>query len=308
VCDEATKLDEFIKSKKKGDWVSLLTRLPHDTYWDQTDYVDDERVHYLAGSLKRAIDACAEAMNVEVTAEDMEKALEDYRRYMGKFGALSAKVAMADPIPLRNNTMGILALPATIPFNTGLGHLERAVDILTEEVDEAIANGYGIAPKGSPKCGMYFNPGNNPWFEMLLNKNGVTVNMALPSTLSKAQMAPSKYTDPYDRMAEQWLQMNFGMGCGCDTREWVEKIRSRNCEAMIVGFLDYDRWLGQLQKVGAKIIEEECGIPTFYVEADFYDDRDYSEEALRTRVETMCQLIKMNQKKRKAQAALEARE
>ena len=75
---------------------------------------------------------------------------------------------------------------------------------------------------------------------------------------------------------------------------------------MIAGFLDYDRWLGTVQKVGAQIVEKELGIPTFYLEADFYDDRDYSEEALKTRVETMCQIIKMNTKKRRAKAALEA--
>jgi hypothetical protein len=47
------------------------------------------------------------------------------------------------------------------------------------------------------------------------------------------------------------------------------------------------------------------GIPTFYLEADFFDDRDYSEEAIRTRVETMCQIIKVESKKRRARLAAE---
>lgn len=306
VCDEATKIDEFLKYKQDGDWASVITRYPHDTYWDETDWENEERTHYLAKSMKKAIDTASEALGIEVRPEHMKQALEEYMAYMRKCGALSAKIAMADPMPLRNNTLSILSLPATFPFNGGYDYLSKCVDVLSEEIDQAIAEGYGIVPKGAPRCGMYFNPSNNPWFEALMNKNGVAVVMSVPSTMMPHQMAPSKFADPYDQLAEQWMHMNFGMGCGCDTRDWVEKVRSRNCDAMIVGFLDYDRWLGQVQKVGAKIVEEECGIPTFYIEADFYDDRDYSEEALKTRVETMCQIIKMNTKRRRAKQALEA--
>ena len=307
VCDEATKIDEFLKSKQKGSWKSVVTRYPHDTYWDETDYENVDRIKYLGRSMKKAIMETAAEMGVEVTPEHSKQAVAEYMHYMKKVAMLSGLVAKSDPQPMRNNTLSVLSLPATFPFNGGTKYLEEALDVLIEEVQQAVAEGYGIAPKGSPKCGMYFNPGNNPWFEALLNKNGVAVNMCIPSTMSPHQLAPSKFEDPYDQMAEQWIHMNFGMGCGSDTRDWVDKVSNAKCEAMIVGFLDYDRWLGQLQKVGAKIIEEELGIPTFYLEADFYDDRDYSEEAIRTRVETMCQIIKVNSKRQRAKLAAESK-
>lgn len=306
VCDEATKIDEFLKAKQNGTWASLVTRYPHDTYWDETDYENVERTKYLAKSMKKAINAAAEAMGVEVTPDHVKQAAGEYMSYMRKTAKLSGLIAKSDPQPMRNNTLSLLTLPATFPFNAGYDYLERALLVLTEEVEQAVAEGYGVAPKGSPKCGMYFNPGNNPWFEALLNKNGVVVNMCIPSTMAPHQLAPSKYEDPYEQMAEQWMHMNFGMGCGADTRDWIAKISNAKSEAMIMGFLDYDRWLGQLQKVGARIVEEELGIPTFYLEADFYDDRDYSEEALKTRVETMCQIIKVSSKKRRAKLAAEA--
>jgi hypothetical protein len=44
-------------------------------------------------------------------------------------------------------------------------------------------------------------------------------------------------------------------------------------------------------------------VPTFYIEADFFDDRDYSQEALRTRIESISQVVKMR-KAAKAQAAV----
>ena len=40
-------------------------------------------------------------------------------------------------------------------------------------------------------------------------------------------------------------------------------------------------------------MQERTGVPSYYIEADFWDDRDYSPEALKTRIESVCQIIKM---------------
>ena len=306
VCDEATKVDEFLKFKQNGKWTSIITRYPHDTYWDSNDYEDVERIKYLGKNLHHAIDECANAMGITVTEEDSKRAVEEYGKYMSKAAQLGGKLAPLNPSIMRNNTMSLLMLPATFPFNEGLDYMAEAIDMLISEVDEIAASGYAIAPKDAPRVGMFFNPSNNPWFEALLNKNGVVVAMSMSSTMLPHQMRPPMFDDPYLQMAEQWQHMDFGQGCGSDTRDWVEKVKLRNCDAFIAGFLDYDRWLGQLQKVGAKTIEDELDIPAFYLEADFYDDRDYSEEALKTRVETMCQIIKMSTKKRRMKAGSEA--
>jgi len=43
----------------------------------------------------------------------------------------------------------------------------------------------------------------------------------------------------------------------------------------------------------ARIVEEKTGLPAFYVEGDFWEDRDYSREALRTRIESISEILKM---------------
>lgn len=40
-----------------------------------------------------------------------------------------------------------------------------------------------------------------------------------------------------------------------------------------------------------KALEMSNGVPHYYIESDFWDDREYSEEALRTRVESICQIL-----------------
>jgi hypothetical protein len=83
---------------------------------------------------------------------------------------------------------------------------------------------------------------------------------------------------------------------------WIEKVNRAKPDALLMGFFDYDRWLGQMHKMGAREVEKATGVPTFYIEADFFDDRDYSQEALRTRIESISQVIKMRKAVRGAAA------
>jgi len=63
------------------------------------------------------------------------------------------------------------------------------------------------------------------------------------------------------------------------------------------GFEDFDRWLGSDQKLCLAYVEKKTGKPCFYVEGDIWEDRDYSQEAMRTRVETICEIVKARVKK-----------
>ena len=306
VCDEATKVDEFLQTMHadgKPSWKSVITRMPHDTHFTDVDFTMEDRIAYLGNNLRESVAECEEALGVKCSEADLIRAVQDCGRFQMKIGELTMLNAMSDPVPLRNTTLTIPFGCVSIPFNTGLEHMEAAIDVLTEEVKEAVAQGKGIARKGAAKVGAYFNPFANPWIERVLIENDVVFIFSMPTTASKVQMSPLISTDPYSQVAEQWLQINFGMGCGTDISNWVEKIEMLKPDAMIVGFLDYDRWLGQAQKRNAKIVEQITGVPCYYLEADFYDDRDYSEEALRTRLESLAQIINMKKAEKDMAAA-----
>ena len=93
--------------------------------------------------------------------------------------------------------------------------------------------------------------------------------------------------------AEQWLRMPLGMNMRSETDTMVQKIKDNKPDAVVMGFFDFDRWLGAQQKMAAKLMEEETGVSTFYMEADWWEDRDYSPEALRTRIESISQVLKL---------------
>ncbi len=292
-CDEGPKTDEYIQCLFDDNWNYVISRVPHDTAFGQIDDEIVERVEYVAAQLKDGLEQIQKFTGISVTDEHMAAAMNDTMRYMFKAGTLQGLVAKADPQPLRGNAAANITQPMNYPFNSGLGHMEEALDILTKEVRQEIKNGAGILPKGHPKLGAYFVPFIIPWVDTIFMENGVALMFSLVFTPSKKQLTPPSYEDPFMAAAEQWLKMPFGQNCRAEVDSMIEKVIATKPDGMLMGFFDFDRWLGAHHKMSAKLIEEATGVPTTYVEADFWEDRDYSSEALRTRIESLCQVLKM---------------
>jgi benzoyl-CoA reductase/2-hydroxyglutaryl-CoA dehydratase subunit BcrC/BadD/HgdB len=293
-CDEGPKTDEMIQCLLDEKWHYVISRLPHDTHLGDVDDEIEERVKYVAEQLRLGMEEIAKITGIKVTDEDMKHAINTTNRLGFKIGQLVALVCNADPVPLGGNALTQFQQPLTVPFNSGTDYIEEAIDIMITEVRQAIKEGKGVLPKGAPKLGSYFVPFCIPWIDRLFRENGVATTFSQTLTLSKKQLTPSKYKDDlYMATAEQWLKMPLGQNMGYEVSTMVEKVEAYKPDGMLMGFFDFDRWLGAHQKMAAKLVEEKTGVPHFYMEADFWDDRDYSEEALRTRIESISQILKM---------------
>lgn len=292
-CDEGPKTDEMIRCMLNANWEYVVSRIPHDTYFGSPDD-EEERITYLAKVLKEDMAKVSEATGIYPTEEHMKAAITAANRYTFKIGTLVALVCKSDPVPLGGNTLTQFQQGLCVPFNLGFKYLEEALDIMIAEVREAVKNGVGVTPKGAPKVGSYFVPFCIPWVDRLFRENGVATTFSQTLTPSKSQMSPSKYNnDPYMSIAESWLKMPLGQNMGYEVASMVEKVNTNQPDGMLMGFFDFDRWLGAHQKMCADLVEKETGVPHYYMESDFWDDRDYSEEALRTRIESISQLLYM---------------
>ncbi len=295
-CDEGPKTDEMIQCLIGDDWNYIISRLPHDTVFGHKDDDDEERVRYLADVIKHDMEKICEKLEVKFTDEDMKYAINASNRYIFKLGQLVGLVCTADPVPLGGNALTMFQQIIGVPCNAGegYGYMEEALDITIAEMKEAIKNGEGVLPKGAPKLGSYFVPFCLPWIDRMFRENGVATTFSQTLTPSKKQMTPSKYKDDvHMATAEQWLKMPLGQNMGYEAETMIEKVNTLKPDGMIMGFFDFDRWLGSHHKMVAKIVEEATGVPHFYMESDFWDDRDYNEESLRTRIESIAQIMKL---------------
>lgn len=293
VCDEATKIGEFIGNRYDSDWVTVTTRVPHDVQKGESNYDNPERIKYFAKELRRSMEEVEALMGVKVSDENMADAFEEFGRLTKVGGAIANKSLGSDPQPLGSSTISaVYGHPRTFPLNTGYDYVNDAQDTLLAEVEKAIKDGRGIMPKGTPKAGFYFFPWAIPWVDTLFQENGVVPSVSMTMLAAPRQLEESKFTDPYEKSAEAFFKTNFTIGCHEETQDWIDKCETFKPDAFIAGFLDYDRWIGALHKKMMREVEEATGIPSFYIEGDFYDGRDYSMEALRTRVESVCQIIR----------------
>lgn len=293
-CDEGPKTDEMIRCMLEDKWHYVISRIPHDTYAGQADDDDEERIKYLAEVLKDGMREISEITGIYPTEEHYAQAIAETNRYAFKIGQLVGLVCKADPVPLGGNTLTQFQQALCVPFNNSLRYVDEALDIMIAEMKEAVQKGVGVLPKGSPKIGSYFVPFCIPWIDRMFRENGVATTFSQTLTPSKKQLTASKYKDDaYMSIAEQWLKMPLGQNMGYEVASMVEKVNNLKPDGMLMGFFDFDRWLGAHQKMAAKLVEEQTGVPHYYMESDFWDDRDYSEEALRTRIESISQLLRI---------------
>lgn len=292
ICDEGPKTDEFIRMCGYPEWKSYVTRMPHDQLWGVVEYEDDERVEYLAKQMKDGFEFTQNQIGIKVPPEKIQEVIGIWTRYAKKLAEL-LKLMATDPQPLSGQVGAFFCDVLFFPFNTGIGYMEKAIDIMLEEIKQRVASKEGMLPVGAPKLMAYFIPVALPWVAKLFEDNGVGLTYIEALMPSKQMLQPPKYKDPYMIAAETWLKRSTAVNLGLKATMTCEKVETYDVDGMVFGFLDFDRWLGSDNRLLAKMVADETKRPVYYIEGDLWEDRDYSYEALRTRIESICSIVKM---------------
>lgn len=76
-------------------------------------------------------------------------------------------------------------------------------------------------------------------------------------------------------------------------KRFADAIKDLNLDGVIWGYQYNCRPLAQPSHYLKRWVEETTGIPVLPLEMDFYDSRNYSAAALRTRVEAFAEMLRM---------------
>jgi benzoyl-CoA reductase/2-hydroxyglutaryl-CoA dehydratase subunit BcrC/BadD/HgdB len=290
-CDEGPKTDEFIHIYHDPEWKTYITRVPHD---QPLGTVEDEvvwRVEYLASQMRDGFESAQREIGIKVPDEKITETIKIWRSYATKLEELYHLMA-ADPQPLGAVSGRFFAEPLNMPFNTGIEPMEKALEITIKELKKRVANKEGILPEGAPKLMSYVVPVEVPWITKMFEENGVGIPFN-SMMLAKKQLKPPTFEDPYMAAAEDWFRVSIFGNPGYEAEQICEKLERYGADGMVFGFFDFDRWLGSSHRLLARMVEEKTKLPVFYIEGDVWEDRDYSPEALRTRIESICEIVKM---------------
>ena len=308
-CDEGPKTDEFIQHITGKKWNYHISRLPHDSEFAENEWLMEDRLRYTSETLKLGMKKVEEATGITVTDEHIAQANADQGRMIFKVAMATGVITNANPPVLGGETITMFAQTFSLPFNSGYTYIEDAIDTLTKELKAAAKAGEGVMPKDTPVVGFWNVPVTVPWINRIFRDNGVLVILNSCMAATSLQMSPSNYPDdPWMAAAETWVRNSSNMHIKGEARELMEKLDKANLDGIIMGLFDFDRWMGAQHKMLAKIITEELGMPSYYLEGDYWDDREYNQEALRTKIESISQIITTRKAIKLAQQKAQAAE
>ena len=295
-CDEAPKTVELIECLTSKNHVeTVLVTAPHDSMLGQVEADNEERVKYLSHKLHSSQERITARTGVTVTEKDMRAAWDAYMSYMERVEEITNLVIYADPQPVSGNELALFSVCMQVCFNRGIEAVNEALDIAIMEIRERIRRGEGPLPKGAPKLACYFVPLNVPWVDRMFRENGVNLSLGrlYPlASMMKEKLKPDQ--DPYLAAARQIYMSHDAVNME-NAAGIAESLLSRfPLDGALIGFYDFDRWIGSLQKTEMRLVEERTGIPHFYLEGDFWAINKVSAEDRKAVIRGICNCLKIS--------------
>jgi benzoyl-CoA reductase/2-hydroxyglutaryl-CoA dehydratase subunit BcrC/BadD/HgdB len=285
VCDETPKLDELV-SKRYGVPVAYVDGV-HDEMEERWPRVSDTRIKYIAQEVRDALVKFEEVTGYKVTEEVSRRATERSADLLERGNRVLALIRSADPAPISFVDMGIAFRLLTRVSNTTTVSTDTGalVDLLYSELKERVDRGEGVLPKGAPRIAMGL-PWTEPSGARVIDEAGLTVIVDM-STTTELERGPIKYEDYWERSAEATLRF-----CGIKFASRFKQLcKEWEVDGAILNFPIGCRDLCIAPVKSRDSIMKELGIPVLLLESDHIDVRDYSAEAMRSRVEAFAEML-----------------
>lgn len=294
-CDEAPKTEELISClKPQPNGRNILVTVPHDGVMGEVEADNGERVSYLARKIRNCQRRVSEQTGIEVTDADMRAAWEAYMSYMRRVEVITDLVVRADPQPISGNELALFSACMQVCFDIGIEPVNEALDTAICEIRERIREGRGALPKGAPKLACYFVPLNVPWVDRMFRENGT--NLSLGRLFPLASMMEEKIDtdDIYQAVAKQIYMCPDAVNMKDAARIAADLLRRYPVDGALLGFYDFDRWIGALQKTEMRLVEEQTGIPHYYLEGDFWASGKMSTEDRKSIIRGISSCLKIS--------------
>jgi benzoyl-CoA reductase/2-hydroxyglutaryl-CoA dehydratase subunit BcrC/BadD/HgdB len=289
VCDQTPKIDELI-GKRYGIPVAYVDA-PLDESEQNWPQVSDRRPEYVAREAREALALFEKITGYTITEDLSRRANLRAADLAMRFNRIIDIVRRADPIPVNLNnvcTTGRLAL--AVNTTTLYRDMEGLIDLLYREVKAKVDKGEGVLPKGAPRVGvgMFWT---HPDPLQMIEETGLAVVMDLPDGVvltEPERCIQSKYEDFWENSAE--LVLRF---CGIKFPVRMKQVcKESDLDGVILNYPIGCRDLCIAPLKAKEIITKELGVPVFLLEADHTDNRNYSAEAMRNRVEAFAEILK----------------
>jgi benzoyl-CoA reductase/2-hydroxyglutaryl-CoA dehydratase subunit BcrC/BadD/HgdB len=292
-CDQTPKVDDMLHELYGVPSVCIDGVM--DAPWEEYPDMNPRRVKYFGAEIRRAIDETEQALGIDITDEMLEMSLgEMVRLYYALVGLW--EFMKNDPVPVSQSNLGPLFWMLSSPERRSMAEGFDAVAKLTLEVKQRVDEGRGVVDRGAPRVLVFCHHVTDPAVTNMIEGQGLAI--ALTSFASITQVMASsfmgvQYTTFEDKAADRLLAFGVYHSASSLIHRYKELCQTWQVDGMINLYPFSCRPLAIHPLMAKKAIEDELGIPVLALEGDMYDTRNYSPEALRTRVEAFAELLKV---------------
>jgi benzoyl-CoA reductase/2-hydroxyglutaryl-CoA dehydratase subunit BcrC/BadD/HgdB len=246
--------------------------------------------------MNNALAKVKEFLGVEVTLDSFQKAREIGMEYFGYLTQLT-HLMKADPLPISSAAVELATF--LLAGCTGRSRAEGpgALALLIEEVKARIEKGIGVVEKGAPRVMILLGHFSDPRIEHMYEEAGLAnAAMLFSIPVPVDDFEETKYKTVGEILAENemrlgWYHSNYGF---IKRAEMMVNsvVKDFNIDGIIWNYVFNCRPLAQTSHFAKKWMEEKTEMPTLSLEVDYYDSRQYSVEALKTRVEAFAEMLR----------------
>jgi hypothetical protein len=293
-CDMGSKSDELLHEIYGHSTVYVDGSM--DSRWGEFPHYLPERVKLLGGQLDKVFPKIRDVLGVEVTNEILSESAVLKSEVFKDLGELVGLMKNADPQPI-----SIVDVELARRLTNGsasrriMVEAPKAFAILNQEVKQRIANGTGVVERGAPRVMISVAHFSDPSIMRMMENIGLSI----PVTLFGLLVSKGRERTPFisgevlanQEMLGGMFHSNYGF-----IKSTADVVQEANLDGIIWNYLFNCRPLSQPSHLLKQFVERETGIPVLSLETDIYDSRTYSAEALRTRVETFAEILRVRKK------------
>jgi benzoyl-CoA reductase/2-hydroxyglutaryl-CoA dehydratase subunit BcrC/BadD/HgdB len=288
VCDQTPKVDELI-GEQYGIPVAYIDSTQDEIRknWPQ---VSVRRTKYLYQEAQDALKTFEEVTSYIVTEDIAQRSNLRAIDLAMRCSQLFELMRKADPQPISFADVGSVSrLVVAVNTTTLYKDMEGLLDLLNIEMKEILDKGEGILPKGVPRVALDII-WSDPAPMNMIEKTGLAVVIDLGNGLvpTELERVPPKHKDFWERAAELVLRFS---GTKFGERK-TQMCKESGVDGLILNYAIGCRDLNLSTLQVRELITKECRIPVLLVEANHADTRNYSAEAMRSRVEAFAEMLK----------------
>lgn len=269
-CDESPKIDEVLEIN------TVRGGIPRG----------EENIAFMAKTLEEGFYEVKKILKVNTS---FDKA-DIFSVYGMKIKWLQDIVLNSNPQIISGNELQLFWVPMHCAFILGFEHIGRAIDTMLQEAKIAKDRKQGYIGKNALKIGGYYMPYTIPGLNEIFKRYNIATTFSLANTIevSKAE----KNENIFYKTARQWYSVSDTQNFNIKIERMAKQIEKYSPDAVIVGFFDFDKWVGATQRVLKDSLSKKTNIPHFYFQGDFFDLRKNDMSKLEMQIETIASILK----------------